>query len=166
MSVYGEKAARLFQQGSNCAQAVFCAYAEQLGVDSELAMKLSASFGGGFGRMREICGAVSGMAMIAGYYTGSTDPADQEAKGENYRVVQELAAIFKEHQGTIYCRDLLGLSIEPGQWNTETVPEKRTDAYYASRPCQQVIQDACEMIEAYFPCLVQGAEDPSKPEKL
>ena len=158
MGIHEEEAVELFRQGSNCAQAVFCAYAGALGVDASLAMRLSASFGAGIGRMREVCGALSGMAMIAGYFTGSTDPKDQEAKKENYRTVQTLAACFREQHGTIFCRDLLGLSMEPGKWDqavssemTAPSPEARTEEYYKSRPCESVIRNACRIIEAAFP---------------
>lgn len=155
MSKRGKKAEQLFRDGSNCAQAVFCAYADLLGIEPELAMRLSASFGGGIGRLREVCGCVSGMAMIAGYFTGSTDPADQEAKAENYRCVQELAEKFREKHGTLLCRELLGLERAEGS----AVPAARTAQYYAERPCEQLIRDACEILEERF---AQLADEPEK----
>lgn len=146
MSERGAKAGELFRQGSNCAQAVFCAYADLLGLEPELAMRLSASFGGGIGRLREVCGCVSGMAMVAGFFTGSADPADQEAKAANYQCVQELAGQFHARHGTLLCRELLGLQRPEGVAR----PAERTAQYYAERPCEQLIQDACEILERRF----------------
>ena len=136
-----ERGAALFHQGCNCAQSVFCAFSDQLGMDRNLAMRMSASFGGGIGRMREVCGAVSGMALIAGFFTGSTVPEDQE----------ELRA---EHD-TILCRELLGLTEVDGV----AMPEARTEQYYASRPCETLIRHACAIIEEHFPQLRTETEE-------
>ena len=102
------KARELFLQGYNCSQSVFCAYAEDNGIPMELALKVSASFGGGIARMRETCGAVCGMAMLVGFEKGQILPNDPQQKQINYKAVQDLAKQFKEKYGSIKCSELLG----------------------------------------------------------
>ncbi|MBP3569319.1 MAG: C_GCAxxG_C_C family protein [Lachnospiraceae bacterium] len=144
-----EQAVALFKEGYNCSQSVFAAYADLLGMDKETALKVSASFGGGIGRMREVCGAANGMFMVAGMLTGATEGKDQLAKKNNYEVVQRLAAEFKkENGGTYICRELLGLDKEgkkvvPG----DTTPEARTEEYYKKRPCLKTIEGAAAIVE-------------------
>lgn len=144
-----ERAVALFKEGYNCSQSVFAAYADLLGMDKETALKVSASFGGGIGRMREVCGAANGMFMVAGMLTGATEGKDQLAKKNNYEVVQRLAAEFKkENGGTYICRELLGLDKEgkkviPG----DTTPEARTEEYYKKRPCLKTIEGAASIVE-------------------
>ena len=96
-----------FESGYNCAQSVFLAYSDVFELDLELAKKMSVSFGGGVGRMREVCGTVNAMAMLAGFKYPVFDPLDQEARARNYGMVQKMAALFKEKHGTIICRSLL-----------------------------------------------------------
>ena len=143
---YSEKAGKLFREGYNCAQSVFCAFADDLGIDFETALKLSSSFGGGMGRLREVCGAVSAMFMIAGLKYGYTTPNNDEIKGEHYARIQELAARFKEKHGTIICRELLGLDIK----QDDPIPSKRTEQYYKDRPCEGIIRDAAKIISKYI----------------
>ncbi len=144
-----EQAVALFKEGYNCSQSVFAAYADLFGLDRETALRVSASFGGGIGRMREVCGAANGMFMIAGMLTGATEGKDQTAKKNNYEVVQRLAAEFKkENGGTYICRELLGLDKEgkkvvPG----DTTPEARTEEYYKKRPCLKTIAGAAAIVE-------------------
>lgn len=138
-----EKAKELFKQGYNCSQATFCAFADEIGMDLETALKLSSSFGGGMGRLREVCGAVSAMFMIAGLKQGYTSPTDDEAKAKHYEFIQKLAKEFEKRNGSIICRKLLGLDIE----HDVPKPEKRTEEYYASRPCEQLVASAAEIIE-------------------
>ena len=102
-----EEAEALFVDGCNCAQAVLCAFEEETGLDHKTAMMLSSSFGGGMGRMREVCGAVSGMFMVAGLLYGYDENSPQEAKAEHYALIRDLAEQFKEKTGSILCRDLL-----------------------------------------------------------
>ncbi len=140
-----ELAVSLFKQGYNCSQSVFAAYADLYGIDRELALKLSASFGGGMGRMREVCGCVSGMLMVAGLDTGSVDGADKDMKAANYKVVQHLADEFKKKSGgSIICRELLGIDKKV---DNAPVPSERNKEYYKKRPCVMLVQDACEIIE-------------------
>lgn len=148
MSDKSELAQELFKQGYNCSQAVFTAYANDYGIDKETALKLSASFGGGMGRMREVCGALSGIFMVAGLETGATDGKDAEGKKANYDLVQEIADKYRKCNGSIYCRDLLGLSKNNGsQGFTQTTPEERTETYYKKRPCVELVGQVCEIFE-------------------
>ncbi len=146
MSTHEEKAKQLFLEGYNCAQAVFCAFSDELGVDQETALRLSSSFGGGMGRLREVCGAVSGMFMAAGVKYGYSDPKARDEKADHYARIQELANDFKEQNGSIVCRELLGLQ----QKQDNPVPAERTEEYYHKRPCVELVGDAARMFEAYI----------------
>ena len=141
------KARELFMEGYNCSQSVFGAFAEDIGLDFETAMKLSSSFGGGMGRLREVCGAVSAMFMIAGLIYGYSDPGEYNLKAQHYKRIQELATEFKKKHGTIICRELLGLTVEGAD---DPLPEKRTSEYYAKRPCPDIIASATEIIAGYI----------------
>lgn len=143
---YSKKAGELFRQGYNCAQSVFCAFAEDIGMDFDTALKLSSSFGGGMGRLREVCGAVSAMFMIAGLKYGYTSPNDDITKAEHYERIQKLAKEFKKNNKTIICRELLGLDVK----QDSPIPEKRTEQYYKSRPCEKLIMEAAEIISNYI----------------
>ena len=139
-----------FRKGYNCSQSVFVPFAHQYGIDEKTALKISASFGGGIGRMRETCGAACGLFLIAGLETGATEATDREGKAANYAVVQELAAEFKKRNGSLICGELLGLKKkEP----VSTVPEERTAQYYSKRPCAKMVEEAariwCEYLEKH-----------------
>ena len=140
------KAKELFLKGYNCSQAVLGAFADDLGLDMETAMKLSSSLGGGMSRMREVCGAVSGMFLVTGMKYGYSSPDATVEKAELYKLNQELADKFKDINGSVICRDLLGLSAE----KDEPVPEKRTDNYYKKRPCAELVADAAGILEEYI----------------
>lgn len=148
-----EKAMALFKEGYNCSQAVFAAYAEDYGMDQELALRLAASFGGGMGRMREVCGAFSGMLLVAGLETGATEGKDVDGKKANYDLVQRLGNIFKEKNGSLYCRELLGLvpmgstGMNQAHNFQDTTPQKRTDEYYKKRPCVELVGLACDILD-------------------
>ena len=131
-----EKARALFQEGYNCAQAVFLTYSDMFGMDTALAAQLAASFGGGMGRMREVCGTVSGMAMIAGLMEPANDPKDKEAKARNYALVREFADAFRQKNGSIICRELLGLDKKEG--NVSVAPRKR--------PCVEFVATAARIV--------------------
>jgi len=107
MNTKGEEAKNCFECGYNCSQAVFCTFCKELGIDKETALKIASSFGGGMGRMREVCGAVTGMFMAAGLKYGYTLPEDPSEKTEHYKKNQNLAERFKERNGSIICRELL-----------------------------------------------------------
>ncbi|MBQ9517133.1 MAG: C_GCAxxG_C_C family protein [Eubacterium sp.] len=142
-----DKAKELFMSGCNCSQAVLLAFADKYGIDEDTALRIASSFGGGMGRSREVCGALSGMLMVCGMETGSADVKDTEQKAENYRVARELMDAFRAENGSIYCRDLLGLS----QNTTEShIPEARTEAYYKKRPCAEIVHSAALILEEKF----------------
>lgn len=138
-----ENAAMLFREGYNCSQAVLIAYCEELGMDRDIALRLSSSFGGGMGRLREVCGAVSAMFMVAGLKYGHTDPKDRALKQKHYELIQELSQKFKDKNGSIVCRELLGLD----RHHDSPVPEARTEDYYKKRPCVEIVKCAAEIID-------------------
>lgn len=139
---YSKRARDLFRNGYNCAQSVFCSFCEETGMDFDTALKLSSSFGGGMGRLREVCGAVSAMFMIEGLKFGYIEPNNDDIKGAHYARIQKLADEFKKKHHTIICRELLGLP----DGADSPVPSKRTQEYYANRPCEQFIAAAAEII--------------------
>ena len=138
-----EKAKRLFkEEGYNCCQAVVLAYNDIFGIDDQTAAAVSSGFGGGMGRMREVCGAVSGMVMLAGLIRPATDPTVKDWRTANYALVQEMAGEFKAINGSIVCKELLGLvpmgsSQQVPQESPE--PSDRTPEYYKKRPCEELV---------------------------
>lgn len=135
-----------FAQGYNCAQALVLTFSDLLSVDRDTLSALACSFGGGMGRLREVCGAVSGMFVAAGILYGYSGPETGDVKLAQYARIQELARRFEERWGTIICRELLGLSCK----HDSPMPEARTAAYYASRPCGEIIGTAAEILERYI----------------
>lgn len=142
-----QKAVELFKSGYNCSQSVAAAFADLYGFTEEQAFRMSASFGGGIGRMRETCGAACGLFILAGLENGSVDGKDKNAKAQNYALVQKLAATFKERNGALICRELLEL-----RKNTpiSSNPEERTDQYYAKRPCLKIVEEAARIWSEYL----------------
>jgi len=140
--MHSHLAKELFEQGYNCSQSVFAAFCDETGLDLETALKISSSFGGGMGRLREVCGAVTAMFMIAGIKYGYTSPENDELKAEHYKLIQMLAAKFREHNGSYICRDLLGLD---GADNP--MPERRSEKYYQTRPCSSIVEYAAELMD-------------------
>ena len=140
------RAADLFYQGYNCSQSVVGAFSDLLPLDFGTLMRLSSSFGGGMGRLREVCGAVSGMFIVLGLLAGYDEPRDHAAKTEHYRRIQQLAARFREQNGSIVCRELLGLSAGPDH----PEPARRSESYYKKRPCPQIIAQAAGLLEQYL----------------
>ncbi len=133
-----ERARELFHEGFNCSQSVVAACADLYGMDEQTALRVAASFGGGIGRMRQTCGAACGMFLLAGLENGSATPHDAEGKKQNYALVQDLAAKFKEENGSLICAELLGIAPKP----QEPTPEARTEAYYQKRPCAEMVASA------------------------
>ena len=142
-----ERATELFMLGYSCAQSVAGAFCEETGIDFNTMMKLSCGFGGGMGRLREVCGAVSGMFIITGLLYGYGSPEDLEAKKLSYADIQSLALRFKEQNGSYICRELLSL---PSNTSDSPVPEPRTAEYYNNRPCKNLIGDAAEILEHFI----------------
>ena len=141
------KAREFFLKGYNCSQSVFCAFSDMYSIPEDLSLKLSASFGGGIGRTRSVCGTVSGMVMVANLLKGYSDPKDTDGKKETYQMVQQLLNKFKEQNGSIICAELLGL--KPKEDSSAT-PSPRTDEYYKKRPCPLLCKDAVEILEEYL----------------
>lgn len=141
-----ELARSLFKKGYNCSQSVALAFCDEIGIDQSKMLKMVSSFGGGMGRLREVCGAVSGMFFVAGALYGYDDPKDYQAKKEHYARIQELAARFKEENGSIVCRELLG---EAGK-DHSSVPSERTAEYYKRRPCPEMAATAARLMAAYI----------------
>ena len=144
MSDRVQKARDNFLKGYNCAQAVLVAYADVLGMTEEQAAKFSSPFGAGFGRMREVCGTVSAMTMLLGFWEGNANPDDQEGKTRIYTRERELTQLFLNEQKSIVCREILGL--EKGQ-EEPPAPSVRTLEYYESRPCLGCVETAVRIIE-------------------
>ena len=130
-----EKAAELFKSGCNCSQAVFAAFADEVGLSEDQAKLVACGLGGGVGRMREVCGAVSAAAMIIGMRLGPD-------KMNAYPAIQDFCAKFKERAGSIVCRELLeGTGATQGG-----LPDKRTVEYYEDRPCLGLVKLAAELL--------------------
>ncbi len=132
MGTKAEKARELFESGYNCSQSVFGAFCEDFGMDFNTALKISSSFGGGMGRLREVCGAVTGMFMAVGLKDGYTMPLNPQEKTEHYKVIQELADRFKEKNGSIICRELLSAA---------------KISHSSKKSCGELVQEAAEILE-------------------
>ena len=141
-----EKAVELFKSGYNCSQSVVAAFADMYGFTEEQALRMSASFGGGIGRMRQTCGAACGMFLLAGLEKGAVDGKDREGKAANYALVQALAEEFKKRNGSMICAELLGLKKPEGS----SVPETRTEQYYAKRPRAKMVEEAATIWAEYL----------------
>lgn len=137
-----KRAKEFFQSGYNCAQSVALAYADVVEMDAELLATISAPFGGGMGRLREVCGAVSGMTLLAGFISPCPSNGDAAAKKSNYALVQEFAEAFRKQNGAIVCRTLLGLD----RPKDEPTPSERTPEYYKKRPCADLVYDAALIV--------------------
>ena len=137
-------AVQAFLEGYNCAQAIAVAFSDITGLDKDLSARLASPFGGGMGRMREVCGAVSGMLLVAGVLYGYDDPKATTAKRALYAQVQQMATAFRDENGSIICRDLLkNPSADPN-------PSPRTVEYYSTRPCARMVATAAQILDAYI----------------
>ena len=145
----GDRARELFREGYNCSQAVTLAFAEELearGISREMAAGLASSFGGGLGRLREVCGCVSGMALVCGALEGYTDPKAAAEKQDHYKRIQKLVTAFKDENGSYICRELLaGINTD-----TNPMPEARTESYYKKRPCAELAACAADILEKHL----------------
>lgn len=144
-----QDAVDMFESGYACAQSVFVTYADLFGMDRETALKLSGAMSAGIGRMREVCGTVSAMAMLTGLKMGFTEPDEGETKTCCYAMIRRMSDAFRREQGTIICRELLGLP-EGTEREESARPEPRTPEYYRSRPCSGAVRTAAGLIEAYL----------------
>ena len=147
MGVRGERAEALFLQGYTCAQAVLLAFENITGLEHTTAAKLASGFGGGMGRLREVCGAVSGMFMVYDLVCGYAEPGDMEAKKRTYADIRELAARFSAQSGgSIVCRELLA-GVETTEGGD---PEQRTAEYYQKRPCPNLVALAADVLDEFL----------------
>jgi C_GCAxxG_C_C family probable redox protein len=142
-----EKAVELFKKGYNCAQSVVGAYCDLIGMTEEQATRAVSAFGGGFGRLREVCGAVSGMTFVLGCLYGYSDPKSVSEKKELYALEQKLAGKFREKEGSIICRELLGKKVGA---DTSPEPSPRTEEYYRSRGCAGCVACAAGILENHL----------------
>ena len=141
-----ERAKAFFNEGYNCAQSVALAFADITSLDEQMVATITASFGGGMGRLREVCGAVSGMAFVASFLSPCPTADNANAKKANYALVQEFAEKFRQQNGAIVCRELLGLD----RPKDEPTPSLRTAEYYQKRPCADLVYDAALIVGKYL----------------
>lgn len=139
-----DTAAQAFVDGYNCSQAIAVAFSDMTGLTPEFSARMASSFGGGMGRMREVCGTVSGMLMVAGLLYGYSTPGDDVSKREHYQRVQELAGKFREREGSIICREIL--KNPPSDPN----PTPRTADFYKKRPCVRLVMLAADILDDYI----------------
>lgn len=144
MTDHRELAAQMFLDGYNCSQSILVAFRDVTGLDADFSARLSSSFGGGMGRMREVCGAVSGMLMVAGLLYGYETPGDDVSKKAHYQLVQYLAGQFREQAGSIVCREIL--KNPPSDPN----PTPRTAEFYRKRPCTRMVMIAAQILDEYI----------------
>lgn len=151
-----QRAVELFMSGYGCCQSVVAAFADRYGLDDRQAKLVAAGFGGGVGRMRMMCGAVSGLVILAGLNDGQTEGADREGKAHCYKVVQELLGQFREANGSVVCAELLGLKgpVPPGNFT----PDERNADYYRKRPCAAKVESAARIFAAYLDTLGNSPE--------
>ncbi|MCF0199040.1 MAG: C_GCAxxG_C_C family protein [Bacteroidaceae bacterium] len=143
-----QRAVELFMQGYGCGQSVVAAFADLYGLTQEQALCIGAGFGGGVGRMRMMCGAVSGLVILAGLDQGQTEGGDRDGKGRCYRLVQDLLAQFKEENGSIVCAELLGIKGPVAMGNF--MPSERNAEYYKRRPCSAKVESAASIFARYL----------------
>lgn len=142
-----EKAKELFKSGYNCSQSVVGAYSDLFGMDPQTAMRFAEGFGGGMGRMRSTCGAVSAMFMLVGLKMSKGIASDVETRTKIYETVRKMAAEFENENGSIICADLLGLN-KPSDESAK--PEERSEQYYKKRPCVECVGDCAAIVEKYL----------------
>ena len=146
MTDYSKKAQELFCNGCTCAQAIVLAFKDLFEIDETLLKKLSSSFGGGVARLREVCGCVTGMAIVLGLIHGDYDVLDNDAKAKHYERIQNLAFEFRDKFKTYNCAELLNKLKGP----EAPIPDERTEEYYKIRPCAMFIGEMAQILENYL----------------
>lgn len=143
-----QRAVDFFMQGFGCAQSVAAAFADLYGFTPEQAKLVGAGFGGGVGRLRMMCGAVSGMVILAGMDSGQTDGANRQGKADCYKLTQDLVEAFRKENGSVICAELLGLKgpVPAGNF----VPAERNAEYYRKRPCVAKVESAARIFASYL----------------
>ena len=142
-----ERAKAYFMEGYNCSQAVAMAFSDLMGMSEQTVAKLTSGFGGGVGRMREVCGSITGMTFVMSALYGYDDSGDARGKQKIYAEVQKLSEKFREENGSIVCRELLGLSAKEV---SPPIPDQRTNQYYRKRPCAELVECSAEILEDYI----------------
>lgn len=142
----GETAKQYFLNGYTCAQAVMAAFCGDFGINPDVALKIASGFGGGIGRLREVCGAFSGAVMVLNLACGFSTPETGKKKRELYAHIQQLAKLFSADNGSIICHELLGLK----KGASAPAPDARTNEYYATRPCAELVEYAANLVEQYL----------------
>ena len=146
-----QRAEQFFLDGYNCCQAVLLAFEDILDADRSTLLRMASGFGGGIARLREVCGAFSAMAMIAGFLSPAEDPSDMNQRRDNYALVQKFAARFKEEKGSVVCREILGMrKPAPGEGFENPMPSQRTPEYYKTRPCAATVGFAAKIVAEYL----------------
>jgi len=143
MNTRGQKARNLFLMGYNCSQSVFCAFSDLTGMDEITALKVAQGLGGGVGRMRGVCGTVTGAALVIGLLFGTSEPKNNASKADVYKKVREFSEVFKQKEGTIICAEHLKLM----EMEKSYEPENRTENYYSTRPCLRLVEEATEILD-------------------
>ncbi len=151
-----DRAKQYFTEGYNCSQSVLLAFSDKCGIEKDTAALIASGFGGGMGRMREVCGAVSGTVMAASLLFGYDDPKAAAKKKALYKTIQELAEQFRKQNGSIICRELLGIDKKAP---TPFTPEERTNEYYKKRPCAMLVYDAAKILEEYITAIDDNESD-------
>ena len=143
------RAVEYFMAGYNCSQSVVAAFSDLYGLDETMAKRIAAGFGGGVGRMRMMCGAVSGIVMLVGLDCGQSEGSDREGKSACSKVVQELLAQSQTENGSLICAEILGLN---GYQKAASsyVASPRTAAYYKTRPCAAKVESAARIFAEYL----------------
>jgi C_GCAxxG_C_C family probable redox protein len=144
-----QRAVELFMQGYGCCQSVVCAFSDLYGLDEEMALRISAGFGGGVGRMRLMCGTCSALVILAGLEKGQTRGEDREGKAACYQLVRELLETFRQRNGSINCAELLQMSGLKAETNTSQ-PDERNAEYYRVRPCARKVESAARVFAEYL----------------
>ena len=151
---HSQEAVRLFYEGYNCSQAVFCAFRDLTGLELDCAARLASPFGGGMGRLREVCGTMSGALLALGILKGYDNPENPEAKKEHYALVREFARRFEERYGALRCKELLkDVPVTPGG-----EPEARTPEFYKRRPCLKFVEGAAAILDDMLEEMKEEAE--------
>jgi len=153
-----QRAVELFMSGYGCCQSVVCAFADLYGFTEEQALLVGAGFGGGVGRMRMMCGAVSGLVILAGMKEGQTRGEDRDGKARCYKTVQDLLAQSKAENGSIICAELLGIKGPVPMGNF--VPDERNAEYYKKRPCAAKVESAARIFAQYLQSQTAAPQTP------
>lgn len=143
-----QHAVDFFMEGYGCCQSVVLAFADIYGLDAEMAKRVAAGFGGGVGRLRMMCGAVSGLVVLAGLEVGQTEGSDRQGKAACYQLVQQLIAKSKQQNGSVICAELLGIkgAVPAGNF----MPDERNAEYYRKRPCAAKVESAARIYAEYL----------------